>query len=254
MTGRFLMIVGFLAWVIPSEAVTLSRRATMTGNRGDNSKCTIEVDVDGTAEVEISGDMGRLVTLSGQTSEWRRFECSDRLPSNPTDFRFRGIDGRGRVNLVRDPTQNRGVAVVHIEDSQGGREGYTFDLEWRGGSDYGPSGQSYPRRNDRFGDRDRDYRRNDRYDRSDNRVGQRRGFGRTEAIQSCEDAVASRIESDGFSRVQFQSSNTDDRAGRRDWIVGSATARRGSGISRFSFSCSVNFDTGRVNNVEVNRR
>ena len=28
----------------------------------------------------------------------------------------------------------RGVAVVRIEDQKGGREGYTFDLEWRGNS------------------------------------------------------------------------------------------------------------------------
>jgi hypothetical protein len=58
------------------------------------------------------------------------------LPRNPGDFRFRGVDGRGRVELVRDPSSSGGTAVVRIEDSKGGREGYTFDLEWRGGSGY----------------------------------------------------------------------------------------------------------------------
>jgi hypothetical protein len=41
------------------------------------------------------------------------------------------------VELVRDPSTNGGVAVVRIQDTKGGREGYTFDLEWRGGSNAG---------------------------------------------------------------------------------------------------------------------
>jgi hypothetical protein len=58
------------------------------------------------------------------------------MPTRPYDFRFRGVDGRGRQDLVRDPG-NGGVAVVRIEDRKGGREGYTFDIMWRGGSDGG---------------------------------------------------------------------------------------------------------------------
>jgi hypothetical protein len=132
-----------------------TRRASMTGSRGDRGKCTIEVDVDGAAEVEVLGDSGRLRTLAGQRALWRRMECSDPLPRNPVDFRFRGIDGRGNVELIRDPRQNRGIAVVRIEDSKGGREGYTFDLEWTGSS--GPDRGLGP-----------DYRR-DRLDRRDRR-------------------------------------------------------------------------------------
>jgi DUF3011 family protein len=112
-----------------------SRRATISGGgSGDSGKCTIEVRVDQSADVEINGDMGRIHTLSGQPATWNRFECTSPIPRNVSDFRFRGIDGRGRVNLVRDPRSNGGTAIVHIEDSQGGSEGYTFDLEWQGGS------------------------------------------------------------------------------------------------------------------------
>jgi hypothetical protein len=149
-------------------------RATITGGGGDNGKCTIEVEVDGTADVEVSGDRGRIVTLSGQPADWRRLQCSAPLPRNPSDFRFQGIDGRGRAQLIREPGQNRGVAVVRIEDSKGGREGYTFDLEWRGGSDPGFPGYDDNRRNDdrRYDGRpnDRRYNRNDdRYSDNDNR-------------------------------------------------------------------------------------
>lgn len=108
-------------------------RANITGGGGDGGKCTIEVNVDSVAIVEISGDQGRLITVSGQAAEWRRMQCTGPLPRNPSDFRFSGVDGRGRQTLVSDPRNNRGVAAVRIEDPQGGREGYTFDIEWRGG-------------------------------------------------------------------------------------------------------------------------
>jgi hypothetical protein len=139
-------------------------RAVVRGGGGANGgKCTIEVNVDDVAEVEINGDQGRMRTLSGEPSQWRRFECSGIMPQNPADFRFQGIDGRGRVQLIRDPRQNRGVAVVRIEDSKGGREGYTFDLIWQGQGGFDQGGRrdgGDGRRDDRRldGDRDRDGR------------------------------------------------------------------------------------------------
>jgi hypothetical protein len=109
-----------------------SRRADIRGG-GDHGKCTIEVVVDGAAEVAIRGDRAELRTLEGQRAEWRRFVCNQVMPANPTEFRFRGIDGRGRQTLVREPERGR-PAVIQIEDRKGGREGYTFDIEWRGGT------------------------------------------------------------------------------------------------------------------------
>ncbi len=109
-----------------------TRRAEIRGGGGDG-KCTIEVEVDDVAEVEIRGDTASLRTRSGQRASWRRFQCNQVMPTRPNDFRFRGIDGRGRQELVRDP-RNGGAAVIRIEDPKGGSEGYTFDVEWRGGS------------------------------------------------------------------------------------------------------------------------
>jgi hypothetical protein len=134
--------------------------------------------------VEVFQDQGRLITLSGQPSEWRRMQCNQRMPANPYDFRFRGIDGRGNVNLERDPSQNRGVAVVRIEDRQGGREGYTFDLEWRGGDDGGGfRGDRGEGR--RFGESGPPFGDGPGYGNNGNGRGYGRGRGRDTYVVSC---------------------------------------------------------------------
>src|SRR6266404_3109357 len=110
-------------------------RANISGAPGDG-KCTFEVEVDGSAEVEIHGDQGNIRTLSGRPSGWRRLVCNQPLPNNPVGFRFQGIDGRGRQQLVRDPDSSGGVAVIRIDDPQGGSEAYTGEITWRGGDSH----------------------------------------------------------------------------------------------------------------------
>ena len=66
------------------------------------------------------------------------------MPANPADFRFEGVDGRGKQELVRDP-RNGGAAVIRIEDPDGGSAAYTFRVMWAGGppltQDRGPAGR-----------------------------------------------------------------------------------------------------------------
>ena len=116
---------------VPAAAQSASIRARITG--GDGGKCTFEVDVDGIAEVEIRGGQGYLRTITGSRANWRRLECTEPLPGKPYDFQFKGVDGRGRQDLVRDPNSNHGTAIIRVEDPQGGREGYTGDMTWNGG-------------------------------------------------------------------------------------------------------------------------
>jgi hypothetical protein len=130
---RFLSGLALAVMVqLPAPAQYSSYRARITG--GDGGKCTFEIEVDGVAEVEISGDQGYLRTISGSPANWRRLDCTQPLPRHPNDFRFKGIDGRGRQDLVRDPNSNHGRALIRVEDPQGGREGYTGDITWNGGS------------------------------------------------------------------------------------------------------------------------
>src|SRR6476469_10485603 len=134
-------VLALAALLIPAAAGQggASIRANIRGG-GGAGKCTFEVVVDGAAEVQIRGDQGSLRTLSGAPARWVRLDCNQALPPNPNDFRFEGIDGRGRQELVRDPRNNRGTAVVRIDDRRGGSEGYTGDILWRGGNggNWGP--------------------------------------------------------------------------------------------------------------------
>jgi hypothetical protein len=210
-----------------------NRRATMRGSRGAHGKCTIEVRVDGIAEVEISGDNGRLRTIAGQPATWTRFECSDALPRNVGDFRFSGVDGRGRQELVQDPRNSRGIAVVRIEDSKGGSEGYTFDIEWNGGGGPpmggpGPGAGGYP-----------------------GRPGSRITVER--AVDVCREEVRVRAARElGMRNIDIVSASIEDNPGRRDWVSGTFT-ERGQRRGMYRFACSVDFANGNVRNVELIR-
>jgi hypothetical protein len=231
----------------PAGAQQYQRRATMVGGGGGRGKCTIEVVVDGAADIEIRGDQGTIKNISGHPAEWRRFECSASLPANPADFRFAGIDGRGRQQLVRDP-RNGGVAVVRIEDPVGGSEGYTFDLIWGGGDNPGPArGGNNPGIGGAMGG---DNRAPDR-DRFPERAGGR--FTTEQAVNTCQDAVRRQAgERFGGRGIKFLNTRIDDNPGRNDWVVGMIDVLRGqNGQERFRFSCSVNFDNGQVRSVQI---
>jgi hypothetical protein len=125
--------IAFLGFATLANAQSI--RATITGGDANaDGKCTFEVVVDGSAEVEIRGDIGNIRQISGQAASWRRLTCNQPLPNNPGNFRFKGIDGRGEQTLARDPNSSGGVAVIRINDPKGGSHAYTGDIEWKGGN------------------------------------------------------------------------------------------------------------------------
>ncbi len=221
----------------PVYATIDSREATIAGGAGGNGRCTIQVDVDGAAEIEVSGNTGRLKTLSGREASWRQFHCSEPMPRNPADFGFGGINGRGTVRLVRDPRGNGGTAVIQINDPQGGRSVYSFDLQWRGNGGYGGGGWTPgppagpPGRGPGPG-----------------------AFPMARAIRICQDSVTARLNRSGYPYVTFGRTIPDNNPGRNDWVVGMANAKRKYDSAWFSFSCSVDFRSGIVRSVDLQRR
>ena len=127
----------FVIGVLAVSPVSLLAQGTIQANvtgGGGGGKCTFEIRTGGVAEVDIRGDQGRVRAVSGGPASWVRLKCNQPLPLRPNNFRFKGIDGRGRQTLVRDPNSNNGIAVVQIVDNRGGMQGYTGDIMWDGGS------------------------------------------------------------------------------------------------------------------------
>jgi len=238
------------------------------GGSPDQGKCTIEVVVDGAAEVQIQGASATLRTTQGQPAQWRRFECTSVMPANPPNFQFAGVDGRGRQQLIRDP-RNGGAAVVQIEDPDNGSEGYTFDLTWnavnQGGypsqGSYQQPGNQRPPENERqaapqnhggYRDYSEDrYRQNYKDSPYYKRYGH--GYAVEDAVQTCrQEVLRQTARRFGNAEVHIRRTEIDDQPGRSDSVLGSLDVHRGpGGEQQFNFSCSVDFDNGRIRSVQI---
>lgn len=254
--GRLKLVTVALAILTAGSAMAQAntRRAVFVGG-GDagRGKCTLEVMVDGSAQVEIRGDSATLRNTGGQAPQWRRFECTGAMPANPQNFRFAGVDGRGRQTLVRDPRNNGGAAVVEIQDSEGGTEGYTFDLLW--GSEPAVTGGFRDNRGSiPFDDRPRDrVYENDRGFRQPD--GRYRRMTEAEALQACRQSIREQaVNRFRTPNILIRNVAIDDNPGRRDWIAGDLLVRRRFGRQDvYGFSCSVNFDTGNIRSAHIDQ-
>jgi len=258
-----------------------SRKATIIGGGDANrGKCTAEVMVDGAAQIEVRGDTATLRNAGGQAPQWRRFECTGPMPANPGNFRFAGVDGRGRQTLLNDPRNNGGTALVRIEDSDSGSEGYTFDLFWgneqpnqggirsdnRGPDNRGQDNRDFNRPPDGRGQDNRDFRPDNRPpDGRDFRAENRppgpgeyrrdRRMTEEQAFDVCRRSVKDQA-ADRFRTptIDIQNVKMDNNPGRRDWINGDVLVRRRFGRqSIYGFTCSVNFDTGEVRSAHIDQ-
>ena len=262
------------------QAQAISQRAVITGggSRGEG-KCTIEVNVDTAAQVEVRGDTAFVRTLRGQPAELRRFQCNIPMPVNPAGLRFQGVDGRGRQQLVRD-NRNTGAVVVYIEDPDNGREGYTFDLVWPTGFSSGPYGgdprygqpypngpvgggnppqqgypQNYPPQN--YPPQNYPPAQNypdGRYDDHRN-GGFRPGFNQRDAVEACEDTVRRQAnERYGLRGISFRDVHLElDRDRDHGRTEGWFEASDGYDRDRYRFTCRVDFDSRQIGLIDIDR-
>jgi hypothetical protein len=73
-------------------------------------------------------------------------------------------------------------------------------------------------------------------------------------IRGCQDSVTNRLNRDGYPYVTFERTIPDNNSGRNVWVIGTVSGRRGFETTRFSFSCFVDFQSGRVRSIDVRRR
>ena len=147
-------------------------------------------------------------------------------------------------------------------DSEGGSEGYTFDLFW-GNEPAVTGGLRDNRGSIPFDNRQADpgYRNDRGVGPADVRPPDRGGFRPSrrmteeEAFQVCRRSVLGQA-TDRFRtpNIDIRNVSLDDNPGRRDWIGGDVVVRLRFGRQQiYRFSCSVNFDTGDVRSVHIDQ-
>lgn len=248
-------IIATVAVVAQAQVADQVRRATITGSGGTSGKCTIEVRVDMSAEVDVYGDSGRLRTLAGQPATWTRFECTAPLPYGMSDFRFTGVDGRGSAKLIQDPRNNNSIAVVRIDDQRSGSEGYTFDIEWSGASGGTPTGGF----STGWGTPSTGGAASTPGSSTAGGWGTGRGarMSAESAIDLCRTEVRSRGERDyGLRNIDVTSAAVDNAQGRRNWVTGTFRSRNGNSSNRgaaYRFNCEIDYNSSQVRNLEILR-
>jgi hypothetical protein len=207
MAMRFkkLSVVGLgILTILPALANTQFRVRKMTRTDVPRGKgqCDIRVRVDGEVEVSVRGDFVYMRTISGRDGRDDGSECNEPLPNRPVEgFRFEGIDGRGEVRLVSEPSRRTDYqAIVLIRDKDSGEDRYHFRLSWVIAGD--------PDR--RFDHDDHDF---DRHDHDDDRDG-RRGLAWNNVLHFGGRGRGF-SEISGYGTQQLSDANVDiDRGGR----------------------------------------
>ena len=180
---------------------------------GGSGKCTFEIRTGGTAEVDIRGGQGRVRSVNGSPVQFMRLNCNQPLPNNPNNFRFAGVDGRGRQYLVQNPNSNGGIAVIRIEDNRGGMHGYTGDIMWNGGSNNGGGGQ-WP--------------------------GYGGGQWNAKVVPNCQNDIRNKLVRQSGGSMTFRGAPNTSQAGSFVMVRGPATYRDRSGrIGNISYQCTM---------------
>lgn len=126
----------FLIFIASAFAQPTLKQATLpadTDHATPGGKCTIEVILNGSAEIDVLGPTGNLRSLTGEPLGWRRFECTSVLPPNPDGFQIHLTSGRGKLDLLRHPLlDGGGPAAFRLKSSQPFPEVFVVEISWTG--------------------------------------------------------------------------------------------------------------------------
>jgi len=126
----------FLIFAVHAFAQPTLKEATLSGDSDTaarGGKCTIEVILNGSAEIDILGPTGNLRSLTGEPLGWRRFACTGVLPPNPDGFQIHLASGRGRLELLRHPLlDGGGPASFRLKSGLAFPEVFVVEISWTG--------------------------------------------------------------------------------------------------------------------------
>ena len=233
-TSTAFLIAGLCA---PVFAQSYQRQANISGDGSrDQGTCTIEVVVDGSAEIQVRGTRAILKNTGGSAPQWRRFDCSAPMPLNPANFSFNGA-GRGQTQLTRDPRDGGGDAVVRVDDPRGGSSTYVLSMQWQGYSDdrgpvgsgdsiFNPGGQSANAPN--------------------------QAVSSNEAVELCQQQIMNQaMQRFGNNSVFFRRTTVNNNRGGQDRVRGTIDVDNRGVQERYRFNCDVNLNNGRVRSAQI---
>ena len=91
--------------------------------------------VDNEVVVTVQGQRASSTAIRGRSVVGEQIDFSSRLPNTPVQVTLVGTQGRGRIELLEQPSAANGYAAkVRIMDQQNGEGEYEFTLQWDGGS------------------------------------------------------------------------------------------------------------------------
>jgi hypothetical protein len=102
--------------------------------------CMIRLRVEQEANVYVHHETVRVETPPGKPAKDEGSECSQYLPeAGIASFQFRGVEGRGDVQLVDEPTPaNSWRAWIRIRDRKSGAQAYALRVSWKNTEGGGP--------------------------------------------------------------------------------------------------------------------
>lgn len=99
---------------------------------GGSGRLTWSGRVDDTVELYIQDGYVRENTISGQQTYNSRYRFTSRLPNAEVRVSVNKLRGRGRVEVVEQPSyNNRFTAIIRIRDDRSGADDYEIEVNWQ---------------------------------------------------------------------------------------------------------------------------
>ena len=123
--------------------------------------------------------------------------------------------------MLKNSSQNNGVAVIRIEDNRNGMEGYTGDIFWNGGNNDGGNwnggwnGGGGGGNNNDWG------------------IGNNNNWNKNNVVMNCQNTIRRKIQQDsGGASVNFNGSPRVNKAGSSVMVDGNGNGRANNGSQR----------------------
>jgi hypothetical protein len=134
--------IGVLAPVAGAQTIR-ARQGRSLDNRTIAGTFDVRVYVDGQVDLKVRGAEVDSEVFTGRPIRDAGSEYSSPMPRTEfTRFQVDRVDGRGRVELIEEPSRRNGyTARIRVEDNKGGEDRYHIRISWE-------TNQSFTQRSD----------------------------------------------------------------------------------------------------------